>query len=277
MNYDETDIAERYDAARRIPDRAMRAWFDAIKSRIPPSEIRQILDVGCGTGRFSTCLAREFNADVIGVDPAETMLAKARTNTTDPRVTFLVGVAESLPVSDESVCLAYLSMVYHHLCDQRHAFLEFNRILRDGGFLCIRNSTLDLLDKVPYLKYFPSALPYNRERLPSQRDVIDIGQQRGFSLVNHAVISQEFATSMEEYSAKISKRALSDLAALPDAEFSTGIQRMNEAQRQGSESLPIIEPIDLFVFRKAACLGPNHALNPDASPAALARRPPGAG
>ena len=277
MNYDETDIAERYDAARRIPDRAMRVWFDAIKSRIPPSEIRQILDVGCGTGRFSTHLAQEFNADVIGVDPAETMLAKARTNTTDPRVTFLVGVAESLPVSDETVCLAYLSMVYHHLRDQRHSFLEFNRTLRVGGFLCIRNSTLDLLDKVPYLKYFPSALPYNRTRLPSQRDVIDTSQKSGFSLVSHSVISQELATSMEEYSAKISKRALSDLAALPDTEFSAGIQRMKEAQQQGSELLPIIEPIDLFVFQKATRLGPNCSLNPDASPAALARRPLGAG
>jgi len=277
VNYDETDIAQRYDAARHIPDRAMRAWFDAIKSRIPPSEIRQVLDVGCGTGRFSTRLAQEFDADVIGVDPAETMLAKARTNTADPRVTFLVGVAENLPVSDESVCLAYLSMVYHHLCDLGHAFREFNRVLRDGGFLCIRNSTLDLLDKVPYLKYFPSALPYNRTRLPSQRDVIDTGKQSGFSLVSHTVISQEFATSMEEYSAKISKRALSDLAALPDAEFAAGVQRMNEAQQQGRELLPIIEPIDLFVFRKATRLGPNLSLNPDASPAALTRRPRGAG
>lgn len=72
---------------------------------------------------------------------------------------------------------------------------------------------------------------------------------------------------MEEYSAKISKRALSDLAALPDAEFSAGIQKMSEALRQGSESLPIIEPIDLFVFRKATRLTANLSLNPDASPA----------
>jgi len=252
VEYDETDIAQRYDAGRHIPDRAMRVWFDAIKSHIPPGEIRQVLDVGCGTGRFSARLAQEFDAEVIGVDPAETMLAKARTNTADSRVTFLVGVAESLPVSDESVCLAYLSMVYHHLGDLRHAFREFTRVLRDGGFLCIRNSTRDLLDKVPYLKYFPSALPYNTTRLPSQSDVIDAGQQGGFSLVSHVVISQEFATSMEEYSTKIGKRALSDLAALPDAEFSAGIRRMNEARRQGSESLPIIEPIDLFVFQKAS-------------------------
>lgn len=180
VNYDETDIAERYDAGRHIPDRAMRVWFDAIKSRISPNEIRQILDVGCGTGRFSTRLAQEFNADVIGVDPAETMLAKARTNTTDPRVTFRVGVAESLPVSAESVCLAYLSMVYHHLCDLRHAFLEFNRILRDGGFLCIRNSTLGLLDKVPYLKYFPSALSYNRTRLPRNATLSTLGSEVAF-------------------------------------------------------------------------------------------------
>jgi ubiquinone/menaquinone biosynthesis C-methylase UbiE len=251
VSYDETYIVQRYDAARHIPDRAMRGWFDAIKSHIPPSEIRQVLDVGCGTGRFSTRLAQEFDAEVIGIDPAETMLAKARTNTADPRVTFLVGVAERLPVSDESISLAYLSMVYHHLRDPSSAFREFNRVLRGSGFLCIRNSTLDLLDKVPYLKYFPSALLYNRARLPLKRDVIGTGQQSGFSLVNHTVIAQEFANSMDEYSAKISKRALSDLAAIPDADFCAGIQRMHEAERQGSESLPIIEPIDLFVFTQS--------------------------
>src|SRR5208282_4486248 len=101
-------------------------------------------------------------------------------------------------------------MVYHHIHEVRGAFGEFNRVLRGGGFLCIRNSTLDLLDKVPYLKYFPTALPYNRTRLPSQRDVMDAGQQEGFTLVKHDVVAQEFATSMEEYSAKISQRVLSD-------------------------------------------------------------------
>ena len=265
MNYDTTDIAERYDTARHLSDRTMRAWFDAIKSRIPSGEIRRVLDVGCGTGRFSTRLAQEFDADVIGIDPAETMLAKARTNKTDSRVAFLLGVAEDLPVSDNSVCLAYLSMVYHHLGEPRQAFGEFNRVLRDAGFLCIRNSTLELLDQVPYLTYFPSALLYNRSRLPSQRGVINTGEQSGFSLVSHTVIEQEFATSMEEYSAKISKRALSDLAALPDAEFAAGLRRMSEAHDQSKVLLPIVEPIDLFIFRKATRLGPNLSLNRTAS------------
>jgi len=36
------------------------------------------LDIGCGTGRYSTALAAHFNAHVIAVDPSEKMLAEAR-------------------------------------------------------------------------------------------------------------------------------------------------------------------------------------------------------
>ena len=59
-------------------------------------------------------------------------------------------------------------------------------------------------------------------------------------------------------SAKIGQPALSDLASLPDAEFSAGVERMNEARPQGSESWPIIEQIDLFVFQKATGRGPKN-------------------
>jgi len=255
VNYDETDIAERYDAGRRLSDRALRLWLDEMSLYVKPDEIRVILDVGCGTGRFAIGLAETFHAEVIGVDISRTMLAKALKNISHHRVSFRVGNAEQLPVIDGSSCLAFLSMVYHHIGNPARAFRELHRALRDGGFVCIRQSTLELLDMVPYLKYFPAALEYDRIRLPSQAEIAATARGAGLSLLRHSVIKQEFASSMREYHEKVKMRALSDLAALSDAEFDAGIRRMEDDSEQEVPSA-IFEPIDLFIFQKATSLEP---------------------
>jgi ubiquinone/menaquinone biosynthesis C-methylase UbiE len=208
------------------------------------------VDVGCGTGRFSAALADAFDADVIGVDPSLTMLAKARGSVSHPRIAFRDGDAEHLPVDDTWACLVYLSMVYHHIGNPGGAAREFVRVLRASGFLCIRNATLDLLDRFSYLKYFPPAVEFNRRRLPSQRDVIETMQANGFSLLRHDVIEQPFAESFGAYYDKIRQRGLSDLAALPDEDFEAGLQKMRQALASNTESGPVIEPIDLFIFAK---------------------------
>jgi SAM-dependent methyltransferase len=115
MTYDETDIAQRYDSARHMPEGTLYLWLDAMARHVQPGDIRTIVDVGCGTGRLSAALADAFDADVIGVEPSLTMLAKARGGVSHPRINFRAGEAEHLPVDDASACLVYLSMVYHHL------------------------------------------------------------------------------------------------------------------------------------------------------------------
>ncbi len=226
----------------------MRLWLDTIAKHAPAKDIRTIVDVGCGTGRFCEALADEFDAQVIGVDPSPAMLAKARSSTSNPRVQYHDGSAESLPVADDSACLIYMSMAYHHLSDVALAGREFRRVLRDGGLVCIRNSTKELLESVPYLEYFPTARDANHHRIPSQQDVIDTMRSSGFSLVAHEVVEQRFADSPHEYCHKISQRGLSDLVRLSDAEFETGVRSMKEAIARNELSGPILEPVDLFVF-----------------------------
>jgi ubiquinone/menaquinone biosynthesis C-methylase UbiE len=249
VKYDETNIAQRYDAARQLPERTVRVWFDALTRIVPPKGVHTILDVGCGTGRFSAALADAFGADVIGIDPSQTMLAAARDRVKHPRVRFLEGDAERLPVADGSACLLFLSMVYHHIANRVGAAHEFKRALRVGGFLCVRNSTRDHLGRFPYLRYFPSADEFNRRRIPARHEVIDAMQGEGFTLLKQDVIEQEFAASPQEYCDKIGRRGLSDLAMLSDAEFEAGMEKMKEWVSDGSEPGPVVEPIDLFVFK----------------------------
>jgi ubiquinone/menaquinone biosynthesis C-methylase UbiE len=250
MDYDETSIADRYDSARGLPEATMSLWLNALGTHLPHGEIKVILDVGCGTGRFSAQLADKFSAWVIGVDPSKTMLIKARESVLHSSVVFQYGDAQHLPVPNENVCLLYLSMVYHHIGDPSLAAQEFHRVLRTDGFVCIRNSTRDLLDRVLYLKWFPAALDFNRQRIPLQQDIIETMQGNGFFLLVHEVIQQPFANSLQEYCDKIRQRALSDLAILPDSEFEAGVKKMMLSVKRNKRTGPIIEPIDLFIFKK---------------------------
>jgi ubiquinone/menaquinone biosynthesis C-methylase UbiE len=250
MDYDKINLANCYDSARSLPEATMSLWLNALGKHLSANEIKVILDVGCGTGRFSAKLADKFNARVIGVDPSKAMLTKARENVSHPSVVFQYGDAQHLPVPNESACLLYLSMVYHHIVDPSLAAQEFYRVLRTGGFVCIRNSTRDLLDKVLYLEWFPGALEFNRHRIPSQQDIIKTMQDNRFVLLVHEVIQQPFANSLKEYCEKIRQRALSDLVILPDSEFEAGVRNMMRAVERNERTEPIIEPIDLFIFRK---------------------------
>jgi ubiquinone/menaquinone biosynthesis C-methylase UbiE len=117
MDYDRTTIATTYDAARGHSSAVMRQWLDLVAAHVPFAP-QLIVDVGCGTGRFSDPLADRFAAKVIGIDPSQTMLAVARTKCATAHVEFRLAPAERLPLPDRSADLVFMSMVLHHLLDK---------------------------------------------------------------------------------------------------------------------------------------------------------------
>ena len=79
----------------KFADARMRPALDLIGRLDPATGARPghaIYDLGCGAGNISRILAERFaQAPVIGIDSSEEMLAKARSQTTDRRVTFAKG------------------------------------------------------------------------------------------------------------------------------------------------------------------------------------------
>jgi len=250
MIYDKTKIPKSYNDGRRLPEETMQLWLEAIGSRIPKNKVKVILDVGCGTGRFSVPLSNYFNSNLIGIDPSKDMLAVAKLNQKVGRVKFYEGDVLKIPVENEKVDLIFMSMVYHHITDLKIAIREFERVLKTGGYLCIRNSTSDLLNQIPYLKYFPAALEFNRHRLPKKEDLISKITRKKFNLISHDVVEQKFANSFEEYYNKIKLRALSDLTHISDIDFQSGLKKMEISIKKKEIHDEIRESIDLFVFQK---------------------------
>ena len=110
-------------------DRVHNAVLDLVESQAHP---KSIVDVGCGTGRLLRKARERWpDAQLIGVDPAEGMVEKARSLM--PIATFYVSMAESLPLPDASIDLAFSTMSYHHWADQVEGVREMARVLRPGG------------------------------------------------------------------------------------------------------------------------------------------------
>jgi ubiquinone/menaquinone biosynthesis C-methylase UbiE len=91
-----------------------------------------ILDVGCGTGRLLSAAQQRWpDARLIGVDPAEGMVAEASRQM--PAACFVSAAAEALPFPDASIDLAMSTMSFHHWRDHAAGLRQISRVLRPGG------------------------------------------------------------------------------------------------------------------------------------------------
>jgi ubiquinone/menaquinone biosynthesis C-methylase UbiE len=133
--------AEGYERSRIQPyiARVHDAMLDSLVDRLDSP--REILDVGCGTGRLLRRLAERWpEAELIGADPSEDMVSVARRESSG--VAFHVAGAESLPIETASIDLAVSSISLHHWDDPTQGLKEIARVLRPGGCLCLADIVL---------------------------------------------------------------------------------------------------------------------------------------
>ncbi|OAQ51441.1 methyltransferase type 11 [Natrinema mahii] len=134
--YQADDIAEEYDDKRfsrggQLIDRREK---EAVLEAIMPVEDRKVLEIACGTGRFTVMLAHQ-GADVVGLDISAAMLQqgrrKAKQDELSGTLEFLRGDAGRLPFPDDHFDTV-IAMRFFHLADDPEAFLEeMRRVARD--------------------------------------------------------------------------------------------------------------------------------------------------
>ncbi len=126
--YQADDVAEEYDTKRfsrggQLIDRREK---EAVLSAIEPVEDRRILEIACGTGRFTAMLA-DRGADVVGLDISAPMLRRGRSRAhsagVTERIEFLRGDAGRLPFPDDHFDTV-VAMRFFHLADDPAAFLH---------------------------------------------------------------------------------------------------------------------------------------------------------
>ncbi len=247
--YSEIKTANRYDSARSLPLQTKNLWLHALRSSLPEQEIRKVLDLGCGTGRFTAALAETFGCPAVGVEPSAAMLTIALSRG-EPNVEWQQGQAENIPLENRTVDLVFMSQVFHHLVQPQQALQEISRVLTPAGHLAIRNGTREHNGELAWLNCFPEALEIEDKRTPSKQELKELVCSQSFAMISQRTINQFFASSYDEYFNKISQRGLSSLIVISDESFQSGLQRFHDWVRLQPRDRAVYEPVDLFIFQK---------------------------
>jgi ubiquinone/menaquinone biosynthesis C-methylase UbiE len=246
MDYDATEIAATYDRGRDHGRDFLNLWMEVVSSHVKDQNIKKILDLGCGTGRFTAALRKHFDADVIGIDPSRKMLAQAEAKQQDHRIRFELGRGESIPLDDNCVDLIFMSMIFHHFADPTLAARECRRVLRTQGAAFLRAGTRERIGSYAYIDFFPQSLPILQECLPTGMFVREVFETAGFRSITHEIVTQEIAPSYAAYAEKLAAGADSVLAKLSPRDFEAGMSALRAHALLSDRA--VLEPIDVFVF-----------------------------
>jgi ubiquinone/menaquinone biosynthesis C-methylase UbiE len=222
--------------------------MNVVSSHVESRSVNSILDLGCGTGRFTESLSARFDAEVIGVDPSTKMLEQARRKRLDNRVRYETGRGEAIPLPDKSVDLIFMSMVFHHFDNPALMAIECRRVLREQGSLFLRAGTSDRISSYPYVPFFPASRPILEETLPTAVFMRETFETAGFRTVAMGIVIQEIAPDLKCYAEKLAAGADSVLTQLGKSDFEAGMEALRtEAARAKAQA--VSEPIDVLVFR----------------------------
>ncbi len=123
----------------RAAEPQQRAMTERYLSELNLPKGAKALEVGCGTGAVSRCMAQLFSGtEVIGVDPSAIFLEKARDLTKGfPGVSFRQGDGRNLEFEHESFDLVVFHTTLCHIPEPEQALREAYRVLRRNGWLAI--------------------------------------------------------------------------------------------------------------------------------------------
>jgi ubiquinone/menaquinone biosynthesis C-methylase UbiE len=245
--YEESDVHVRYDRGRTLDAVATRKLVELLH-RYSPQPVGLVVDLGCGTGRFSGILAEAFGARVLGVEPAENMRIAAETKLHPDSVCFLAGTAENIPLDAGAADVVFMSQVFHHIADRRAVLREIRRVLRPAGRLFLRQTTLENLDSYFYQRFFPEARTLDERRLPSRAELHEQAGACGYFVTAVETLAQEIASSGQEYVEKVGLRTYSDLEYISEDAFRAGFDALR-AYTADHPGFPRSGELDVFVLQ----------------------------
>ncbi len=187
-------IAPIYDVMNHLMTAGLdRRWRKlAVKAAVRPGD--HVIDVCCGTGDLAIA-ALPVAGDVVGLDFAEAMLARARKKSSV--VEWVQGDALNLPFDAASFDAATVGFGVRNLDDLERGLAELHRVVKTGGRVAVLEITqpqgllapffrlwFDIL--VPLLgRVLPGGaaytyLPASVRRFPRARDLAELMRTVGF-------------------------------------------------------------------------------------------------
>ncbi len=222
-------VARDYERGRQMTRLELLTWTSSLAARMTGiSELpRRVLDLGSGTGRFSPSLAEECNADVIGVEPSADMRRVAQQVNRHPRVRYLGGRAEAIPLQSRSCDAAFLFLCLHHFTDLNAASREIARVVRHDGTILIRTEFSDRPHLTLWHGFLPKGGEIDRALYPRVQDVVSALNDAAISIDALQLVPYLASHSLSAYIDRLHLLSLSALRLLGREEIESGLSQLN--------------------------------------------------
>ena len=253
---DYSEIAQVYDRARTGNAPHLEWWFQRIAEVGELGPGKRLIDLGCGTGRWTVPLTERTGCEAVGLDRSPEMLKKARAKDVHGLVTWLVGDVERLGLQPETFDCAFMCLMMHHVDDHLGTFQGVLRLLRPGGIFLIRQGTLEQIMDDPWHRFFPEAITIDRKRTPFRAEIEMWMREAGFEQVETEEVKQftyrDLADLNERMLGEVRLRVASVLRLISDEAFQPGLQRIEAYVREHPDDMWLRETLfALFSARRA--------------------------
>ncbi len=225
---DYSEIAEVYDQARPGDSPHLEWWFKKLAEVGQLGPGRRLVDLGCGTGRWTIPLAERTDCEAVGLDNSAEMLAKAREKDRQGRVTWVVGDVERLELEPESFDCALMSLMMHHMYDHLTAFRGVYRVLRPMGVFLIRQGTLEQIVNDATHRFWPETVSIDLARTPLRGEIEGWLARAGFEEVQVELVRQTSYASNERLLEELRLRVCSVLRMIGNEAFAAGLRRVED-------------------------------------------------
>jgi len=177
-----------------------------------------VLDAGCGGGRYTAAWAKLGAKSVTGVDFSEIGIQTARERTASKfsNVKFEIGDALAIPFPDNSFDCSFSNGVLHHTRDWKKGIHEMVRVLKLGGFgwlYLIENPGGYFWDIIEILRILMG--PIDKSLARASLRILGVPTNRIFYILDHIMVPINIRLTEQEIETCLAEAGAKDIRKLP--------------------------------------------------------------
>ena len=197
---------------------------DLLRTRLSRNEINldqvhtwDVLDAGCGGGRYSAAWAKLGARSVTGVDFSEIGIQTARERTASrfSKIKFEVGDVLAIPFPDNSFDCSFSNGVLHHTRDWKKGIHEMVRVLKPGGFgwlYLIENPGGCFWDIIEILRVLMG--PIDKSLARAGLRILGVPTNRIFYILDHIMVPINIRLTEQEIEACLAESGAKNIRKL---------------------------------------------------------------
>jgi len=141
----------KYESKNPLVKLVVRTYLQNLDFLVETSNVKKILEVGCGEGYIIKHLREKFNVNIIGMDISNDILEIARSM--NPNLKFFLGDIYKLGFKDDSFDMVLILEVLEHLKYPNRALEEIKRVSKEYVIVSVPNEPIFRAMNILRLKY----------------------------------------------------------------------------------------------------------------------------